>query len=187
MHATVTGAVVENGLVMENNNFPILPRNAKVFSGDVHVPQQVRNITYVGAQFAIKFGDKFPCRMLLLDQNFDIALEIPLRPPRKLMVDITNVRDLLNLKIGRGDQVKLRFNCSTAQLPEWGAIERTINEWAARNGINIIGTEVLIDSLQSVRGADIEQTPEQILRAFARQEHISEELLEVGLALLNET
>jgi predicted phosphodiesterase len=187
MHATVTGAVVENGQVMENSRFPILPRRIKIYSGDVHVPQSIRNITYCGAPFPIKFGDTYPCRMLLLNEEFEIALELPVHSPRKLMIDITNARQLADLKIARGDQVKLRFNCSAAQVGDWGAIERTINEWATNQGIIIAGTEVMVDNPHPLHRGDSEQTPEQILRQFAVHERISEELLEVGLKLLEAT
>jgi hypothetical protein len=109
MHATVTGAVVENGVVMENSKFPILPRSCKVYSGDVHVPQTVANITYVGAPYPIKFGDKYPCRMLLLDEHYNIKLQIPLQSLRKIMLDISSV-GLRHLQIRHGDQVKIRFS-----------------------------------------------------------------------------
>jgi hypothetical protein len=186
MHATITGAVAENGQVMENNHFPILPRKARIYSGDVHVPQQVRNITYVGAPHPIKFGDNYPCRMLLLNNDYDIERELSVPTMRKVMADISHVRELASLRVTHGDQVKIRFNCSTAQIEGWGAIERTINEWAVNNGIVIAGVEAIVNSARSMRGTDIiEQSPEQIMHQFAAHEHL-DELLEVGLTLLNE-
>jgi predicted phosphodiesterase len=187
MHATVTGAVTENGQVLENNNFPILPRKLKVYSGDIHTQQRAGVVTYCGAPHPVKHGDKYPCRMLLLNDNFDIEMELPLTTIRKLLIDITNVRQLADLKVTRGDQVKIRFNISAAQLAEWGAIERTINEWAANSGVTVIGTETIIDSVHSPRDIDTSLTPEALLRQFAEQEHLSEELIEVGLSLLAET
>jgi hypothetical protein len=186
MHATVSGAVVENGIVMENANFPILPRRCKVYSGDVHVPQETGGVVYVGAPHHIRYGDKYPCRMLLLDEDFSIEQQLIFHPPRKLMIDLTNVRQLADLKVARGDLIKIRYNCPAEQLEGWGAIERTISEWAASNGINVTGTEVIIAGTRPEAGADIGQTPEEILRQFAEHEGIGKELLEVGLGLLKE-
>ena len=187
MHATVTGAVVENGVVMENSHFPILPRRPKIYSGDVHTQQTVGNVIYVGAPHPVKFGDSYPCRMVLLDdRTFDIALEIPLTPLRKFMLDITSVDELRHLNVRHGDQVKIRFQCPPSRIGEWGAIETFIGEWAANLGVTIASTEVLVESVHTTQGTDPEQSPERILREFAQQERLSEEMLAVGLTLLNE-
>jgi Calcineurin-like phosphoesterase len=186
MHATVSGAVVENGIVMENSKFPILPRSCRIYSGDVHVPQTVGNITYVGAPHPIKFGDKYPCRMLLLDEHFGIKLELPLHSLRKVMLDISSVEELRHLRLRHGDQVKIRFKCAADNVAKWGAVESTIAQWAADHGVIIAGTEILVDSLHDGRAADPEQPPEQILRDYAAHEAVPEELLAVGLTLLSE-
>jgi hypothetical protein len=183
MHATVTGAVVENGTVMENANFPILPRDVKFYSGDVHVPQKVRNITYVGAPHPIKFGDDFPCRMLMLNNDYDIVLEIPLSPPRKIMADIRDVADLATLTARHGDQIKIRFNCPPSAIERWGETEQQIIAWATEHGVMVAGTEVIVGA-RVPDGLDLEQTPEAILRGFAEREGLSEELLRTGLVLL---
>jgi hypothetical protein len=183
MHATVTGAVVENGMVMENANFPILPRHVKFYSGDVHVPQKVRNITYVGAPHPIKFGDDFPCRMLVLDEAYDIVAEIPLSPPRKIMADIRDLADLDRLKIRQGDQIKIRFNCPPSQIEHWGTTEQQIRQWASEHGVTVAGTEIIVGT-RTPDSLDVEQTPEAILRGFCGREGLSEGLLQTGLDLL---
>lgn len=187
MHATVTGAVVENGVVMENSHFPILPRRARIYSGDVHVAQTVGNVVYVGAPHPIKFGDRYPCRMLLLnEETFDVEVEIPLRAVRKVMIDIASVEELQYVQATHGDQAKIRFKCPSSRIGDWGAIEAAINQWASMKGITIASTEVVVDGIHTGQAADPEQSPEQILREFAASERLSETLLTVGLTLLNE-
>src|SRR5205814_1607714 len=44
----------------------IFPRNAKVISGDIHVPQHFGPIEYVGAPYRIDFGDDYEPRVLFL-------------------------------------------------------------------------------------------------------------------------
>jgi predicted phosphodiesterase len=185
MHATVTGARAENGMVMENNNFPIMPRAPNIYSGDVHTPQQVRNITYVGAPHPTKFGDTYPCRALLLNEAFEIALAFPMHSPMKMMLEISHPSQLQNVIVRRGDQVKIRFLCQNPQIAEFGQIEQAIADWAAGANITIAGMEVVVNS-ESIPILDSEQDPKQILRAFAAQEHISDDLLNAGLELLNE-
>src|SRR5262252_274304 len=162
MHATVTGATVENGTVMENTNFPVLPRDVKFYSGDVHVPQKVRNVTYVGAPHPIKYGDSYPCRMLVLDRAYDIVNEISLSPPRKLIVDITDPSQLARLQTRHGDRIKIRYACSPEAIEAWGHDEQVIAAWAEERGITIAGTEVVVGVRATGRDLDTEQTPEQI-------------------------
>ena len=46
--------------------------------------------------------------MLLLDeQTFDVAGQIDLSPPRKLMLDIKSVDQLAKIRTAPGDQVKI--------------------------------------------------------------------------------
>jgi hypothetical protein len=183
MHQTVTGAVVENGTQMEVPNFPILPRNVRFFSGDVHVPQQVRNICYVGAPHGIRFGDSFPCRMLVLDDDYNITLEIPLNPPKKIMADIRDIADLARLETRHGDQIKIRFACPPSQIEHWGETEQQIIAWANEHGVTVAGTEIIVGA-RTPDSVDPEQTPEAILRGFGEREGLTPELLQVGIDLL---
>jgi hypothetical protein len=186
MHATVTGAIIENGQVMENRGFPMIPGDVKFYSGDVHVPQDVRNITYVGCPYPIKFGDRFPCRILLLDEDtFLIMEEIKLTPPRKLMVDIRDIEGLEKIRVRQGDQVKIRFSCNPADIDSFGQTEAAILRWAKEHGVTIAGTEVIVGSTYN-RDVDTNQTPEMILRRFAEHEGLTEDMLGIGLILLKE-
>jgi len=188
MHATVTGAVVENGMVMENSKFPILPRSVKVYSGDAHTQQTVGGVTYVGAPHPVKFGDRFNCRMLLLDEKFGIAMELPLQGMHKFLLTVNDVNELAQYNVQPGDQVKIRFLCPQGDVTTWGLIDIAIKNWAEERGAIVAGTEVILDGLyDKARAADPGQSPEQILREFANQEGMADDLLTVGLSLLKET
>ncbi len=184
MHATVPGAVVENGQVMENPNFPLLPGRVKFYSGDVHVPQRVRNVTYVGAPHPIRFGDSYPCRMLLLDDGFEVEREIILSGPRKLVAAVSGLDGLDALATAPGDQVKLRFALLAGSLDGWHMDDARIAEWARERGVTVAGVEVSLESRYDAGSVDPDGTPEALLRQFAAQEGLSDDLLAVGLRLL---
>jgi DNA repair exonuclease SbcCD nuclease subunit len=187
MHQTVTGAVVDHGVVLENPSFPLLPRRVKFYSGDIHHPQVVRSVTYVGSPAAIKFGDDYHCRMLLIDEDtFDIVHEIALSPPRKLMVDIGNVADLTKLNTRKGDQVWVRLAVNPSAVEHLGRAESEIAAWAEAHGVAVAGIEAEVGTVQHRTGLDTAQTPETILRQFAAKEKLTDEVLAVGLALLRD-
>ena len=189
MHATVTGARVENGQVMENSEFPMLPGRVKFYSGDVHVQQTVRNVTYVGAPHPIKFGDDYPCRMLLLDSDYGVALEIPLSGPRKLLLEVSGSHDLDSLDVRGGDQVRLRVMLEADRVGGWRFDDSAVARWADARGVTVAGVEVTLRSVHhdGLPGQDVQavSAPDR-LRRFAALESISDELLAIGLALLDE-
>ena len=187
MHATVSGAVVDRGYVLDNPRMPPLPPGPRYYSGDIHHPQQVGNLVYVGAPHPTKFGDDYRCRMLLVDEDsFEVVEEIILDPPRKWMIDIRSVADLEKFRqMRRGDQVKLRLSCRPGAVDELAQAEAQIAEWARRSGVTLAGTEVIVNAPLG-NGVDTNLAPEAILRQFAAQEALTTELLGVGLQLLKE-
>jgi hypothetical protein len=182
MHATVTGARVDNGIILENPSFPALPPHVKIYSGDIHHPQQVRNVTYVGAPHPVKFGDDYETRMLLLDpSSFEIVETIILDPPLKLIADLTRLSDLDRMKVRAGDQIRFRLY----GIDDLSAAEARIARWAEANGVTVAGTEVLVQTTQA-HGVDTTQSPEVILRQFAQHEQLPDDVLAVGLDLLKQ-
>lgn len=188
MHATVPGAVTENGTVMDNPHFPLLPRRCRYFSGDVHLPQQCGAITYVGAPHPVRFGDDYACRMLVLDPQFEIAQDIRLTPPKKHMLDIRDLQDLRRIAVRAGDQVKIRLNGDAADAERWASAGAWIAAWAAEREVRVASTEIVLNSTAPGRfvSEDPAHEPEALLQAFARSEKLTEATTEAGLALLRD-
>jgi DNA repair exonuclease SbcCD nuclease subunit len=184
MHVTVAGAVMENGFrLTAGQRLPPLPRELKIYSGDVHTPQVVRNITYIGAPHPTKFGDTYPCRVLLIDEHtLEIAHEIPLEVPRKHVFEISSVDELPQVQ--PGDRAKIRFHLPSTDLERWGELESELAAWAKLNGVEIAGIEAIVAG--SARELDLDAAPEALLREFAQVEGISDDLLATGLTLLKE-
>jgi hypothetical protein len=86
-HCSVTGAGTGHGRRLEGGvPLSIFPRDARVISGDIHVPQQVGCVTYVGAPSLVDFGDDYQPRFLLLDG--DRMRSIPIHGPQKRLVEV---------------------------------------------------------------------------------------------------
>jgi DNA repair exonuclease SbcCD nuclease subunit len=187
IHATVTGAISESGIELEGTKLPLLPRSVKIYSGDVHTPQSVRNITYVGSPHPIKFGDTYDCRMLVLDDDYNIAHEIQLTPPRKVVGAISSIDDLKRLRVMPGDTLRLVYNLPPDQLDEWGKLETEIAAWAKTSNVALESTEIVVETNKAGDSVNVELLPEESLREFATAEGIDTDLLDVGLALLAES
>jgi hypothetical protein len=185
LHATPRGVLAENGFRLEGQDLPILPGRLKIYSGDVHTPQRVRNWTLVGAPHPVKFGESHPYRFLLLDErSYGVVEEVALSPIGKRAVEITSLDDLAAVETRSGDQVQVRLATAPGAV-DWGAFESAVDEWARERGVDVtFGGSY--DLPAQVDGPSGELSPEELLRAFATEERVTDELLDVGLELLRE-
>lgn len=187
IHQTVTG-VKENGITLENEHMPTLPKKLKVYSGDIHTPQVVGNVTYVGAPHPVKFGDDYYCRMLVLDDDYNIAQTLMLHPMQKLMIDITTVAELDRVKTRVGDQACIRLALSLAQIERWPIEEEAIMRWAVERGVKVVACEVNVEAAVATADApeEFDLKPADVLTLFADAEELADSLRACGLALLEE-
>jgi len=122
-HASFNGATMEGGREVENgvpvNTLPKLP----IYSGDIHVPQQLLNVVYVGAPYTIKFGDQFEPRALLVDAKG--WKSIPLQGPMKRLLHVDE-HDRCSGTAYEGDIVRIEL----ALRPEdYSRIEEIRSYW----------------------------------------------------------
>lgn len=187
IHATRTGTIAENGYPLTGQDLPVIPRRIKVYSGDVHTQQVVDNWVYVGASHPVKYGDRYPCRFLLLDeQTYEVVEEIKIETIGKRSIDIGSLADLAGIETRPGDQVKINCSVSPGEL-DWGSFEQGVDAWAReRNVVVVFGSCSYDVPVQSGSEVNAELDPEDLLREFARGEGVPDSLLDVGLALLRE-
>jgi DNA repair exonuclease SbcCD nuclease subunit len=191
MHQTVHG-VIEAGRALDPDAGMIkLPSNLIAYSGDIHTPQQIGPVTYVGAPHPVKFGDTYPCRMLLLDDKYRVEQAIKLRPPRKAIMEVSSLKELQTAKLTRGDQVQIRYSLKPEQMAGYPVEQDAIHEWARTQGISIASIEATVkmgapSTIPDERGIPLED-PYDIVRAFATADGIdNERMLEMGITLVRE-
>lgn len=187
MHQTVDGSIGNNGHVLKSSNMFVFPRSIKIYSGDVHVPQVVGRVTYVGAPHPIDFGDNYECRVLRLSPiDYTIIESIPVRSMLKPVLTVTSVGDLMrNQDLQSGDQVKLRFMLSVNDIELWPTMQAHIKKWAEERGVQVSSVETLIHSKQATSLPDAALSdPAMIIRNFAAAESLDDNMLNAGLAIL---
>lgn len=195
MHQTVTGVVGDNGFELRNDDMAIFPRKLKVYSGDIHTPQVVRNVTYVGAPHPVKFGDTYDCRVLLLDDTtYEIKRAIPLDPMRKHMLTVSSLEELRNLpRINADDQARVRFHLPIERVEQWGVEKQEIERWATSKGLHLASIEALVhmrprdpEDEAALERVQAGEEPEEVLAAFCAAEGVDGAISDAGIALLRE-
>ena len=184
MHQTVKGAR-DGATTLEGEPLPPMPDYVPIYSGDIHVQQKIGNVNYIGAPHPVRYGDSYPCRILLLrDDDLTISKEIKLNPIQKTIVDITSVDDLKKLRLRKADQIRVRFSMPAANLSEWPKIEQALEKWANKQGVEMASIEPVLVMGPTAKSYNQWGKPEEVLRMFAAAEGIEGDLLNVGLELL---
>jgi DNA repair exonuclease SbcCD nuclease subunit len=196
MHQTVAGALVERDYMIakDSNPMPVLPEDVPVFSGDVHRPQIVGNITYVGVPYQTRFGEDWDCRVIAVDLDKNTGTNIPLENIRRLTFNVTTVdgvfEQLQNAK--KNDQLRIRFYINQETFPRWAQIEKDIRDLVKVHEVQLLslepifqqvfqrGSDSVIDKVEALR-------PEEVMAVFADEEKLSPELLEAGMEIVRET
>src|SRR5487761_1958728 len=121
LHQTVTGAIASNGQVMDgelDSKFISKPSTLSIYSGDIHVPQVIGDVEYIGSPYPVHFGDTFSPRLLFIDSNGSCR-DLVFDSIKRFTVNITHPDELLKLKLKTGDQVKVRVVMSSENKHNW--------------------------------------------------------------------
>lgn len=191
IHQTVKGARGSNGRALDGEELPLL-NAGKVWSGDIHVPQVVGDVEYIGSPYPVHFGDTFTPRVVLLDRRgraHDLHIDPP--PPRRISAKVSSLRDLKELRDGltAGDQLKVRVMLDAASRHEWPSLKQAASELSAYvSGVELAGVELEIEpsARRFDRAAGRTMTDAERLLAFVEAEGLPAEVLEIGEALMQE-
>jgi len=197
MHQTVVGSQIEGDRVIdtEPHPMPLLPRGIPVYSGDVHRPQVVGGVIYVGVPHPTRFGESWPNRVVLIKQgDFRHPQFIAVRTIRRLVVEIEQVQQLDTYQLRAGDQVRVRYKLNNAEMMQWATREAAILDWASRKSIVIVSIEAILmqdmedsdSTSQQIDGDFGLLSPEATIRSFSADEGLGDDVMQCGLALLKE-
>ena len=192
IHQTIKGAKSSNGTAMEGEDLPKL-NAGKIWSGDIHVPQVIGPVEYIGSPYHVHFGDSFIPRCVELDRKGKAHdLHFPSIRRRAIKLSTTNViRDLERLDLKKGDQAKLTLQLSQAEAHEWAKLQKAAAKWFRDAGIDCHGIQLALDRPQrrflAEGGASPLRRPlndaEAVLR-YVEAEDLGPDALDLGLEVL---
>lgn len=183
-HHTFEGAKAESGQILSGIPVTIFKGfKGQVYSGDIHVPQILSSIEYVGSPYRIRFGDSFEPRVLLLQDSKERDIHFPSRG-RELLV----CRSLLELSKNDfiiGTQVKVRIELRRSEFPEWTVIKQEIKKLVAERGWELCGLE-----LEKIKSEDepihIKKHTNAIdnVEEYCKKKKLSKDISKIGLELI---
>lgn len=186
MHQTAPGSVASNGQKMEGDEMPEL-NAGKVYSGDIHVPQVIGKIEYVGSPYHVHFGDNFKPRCLVIDKKRK-AYDLHFPTIARRAVSVWSVEELRRLKLEKDDQIKVTINLEASEVHQWHQIRREAVEWVRDQGAHLHGMKLVTERSQERLGgskqAPVRQSPEDSIYRYVVGQELGGDLLEAGYDIL---
>lgn len=188
MHQTVGGAVASNGQEMNGEDVPPFPPGPKVMSGDIHVPQIIKGVEYIGSPYHVHFGDDFAPRCVLIDRRYKHH-DLTFKTPRRVSLKLSSLKELKRrvTALDPGDMVKLTLELPRSEIVGWSALRREAR-------LVLDQAELKVESLRlsiarSERRLDVKPdrrvlSDEQVIERFVLRDELGADALELGLELL---
>lgn len=193
-HNTFAGAVGDNGFTLEGIPIEIFPANAKVISGDIHKPQTLGPVTYVGAPTTIDFGDDYDPRVLLIEQGR--LKSIPCEGPQKRVINLKagigeDWKPVFLKSAKAGDIVRVKVKINAKTMDKWAEIKSEIRQWCERYKLILHDCKPEVDLTQTrMTGQKVAQplrSDEQIMKDYSQLRQVHPSYLDTGLELMKES
>lgn len=191
MHQTFNGALASTKKRLDGFHQNYL-RDAKgeVVSGDIHVPQQLGKVTYVGSPYHIHFGDEFEPRVLMIKDKSISNLSFPCL--RKHTVVISSPEELSEKSnLEPQDQVKIRLHLNSENLVEWTNYRKEIIKICNEMNLDLYGIELLEDKKETQtkikHSTSIKNwTKLEVFNRFCEDESVDSYTIDIGREILDE-
>jgi len=191
MHQTVSGAVASNGQKMDGEGIPDLSRWGKVYSGDIHVPQVIKDVEYVGSPYPVHFGDKFNARAVLIDSRAR-AVDLHFDTISKWSLTLPDAGHLRAYDFRPGDQIKLTVLLHSSAKHEWQRVRREVLEYLKHEQVELHDLSLKIQPVQGTvaglaephRPGEEPVSDDEAVARFVRGEDLGGDVLDFGLDLM---
>lgn len=186
VHGLFEGAIAETGARLSGLSLSPVEqlKPGAIWAGDIHRPQRVGSLlTYVGAPYHVRFGDDFTPRVLLTTDLKGKDLYYP--APRKYSLVIKDAGDLDAVGAMQGDQVKIEVKLTREGVATWAETKRDVLAKCKASGWEVFGLTISMPPRKAIQRQAVKTTvPQDVVREFCRNEGVSAELQDAGLALI---
>ena len=192
MHQGFSGALTSSGFELEEGADQSVLKGSTdetlVFSGDIHVPQKIGRVTYVGTPYPVSFADSFDCRVLLLSKRG--VEELQFNTINKHTIDVSGLEDMEGLDIKPGDHVKLRVHVKENELDKRVTKRTELTSKLKEMGVVVQAVNTVVDRDEEDKPEEEEQSilkrgmsPEEIIQNYGETEKLDKTSIQIGQAL----
>lgn len=178
-HQTFDGARAANGKKLEGIPGSIFG-GKPVIAGDIHAPQKIGRIEYVGSPYRIDFGDEWDGRMIRFLNGKRVA-DQPCVTPQKRMIMVRSPAGIRNAKFNRGDILKVV--CDAEAGKPWAQVADEVRKAVDAAGAfahSIVPSEVIRQPAAGKRVAVKYKSDEQVVDEFGKRVGVDQRVIKTG-------
>lgn len=179
-HETFRGVVYKTGQVADGEHLTDSKFGTLCFSGDIHEPQQVGDVVYVGSQYHTRFGDEFNPRAILLDIASRKYESIPVNIGKKITLTVNSPEEFIE-KIAQhpSDMVRVQIPDSKEATKLFQYISASKKDYPSIQQIHIVkeGAEQLPSLVATPRNDS------ELIHEYGKIKNLPTERVEIGVKI----
>lgn len=187
-HNTFEGSDSGGGHKLSGIPISVFPKGAHVISGDVHFPQTLGPITYIGSPYTITFGDKFKARIMKIEPRHGVQRVTSIYVdafPQKKMIAVTSLDDLGRTEnVNANDIVEIRLEVDT--MNDWQDKLDAMMEWAVKRKVYLARAKpILLEraTRRNIRISGNEVSDTEVIEKFGKRNNLDEDQVKAGLSI----
>jgi predicted phosphodiesterase len=180
-HQTFEGAQVANGKRLSGVPTDLLPYDKTIIAGDIHVPQTVGRVEYVGSPYRIDFGDEWDGRLLRYC-NGKRMNDLSVAATQKRLIKVRKPEEIGSAQFNRGDILKVMVDHNDNE--PWSQTVSVVRGIVARMGA-IAHTVVPTGGVALGKRVRIKQRKQakddlQVVEEFGKRVGVDDRTLKTG-------
>lgn len=182
-HQTFNGASVGFGRALEGIPLDALPRKGTTFCGDIHVPQSMERVVYIGAPYHVDFGDDYASRIIEQADGKWRSVDTSTLP-QKRAINVQAGEGYILRKANAGDIVQITVEVET--MEGWNTIHGQIEGDAMSHKLRVwsIKPKLMKKALRRQHKVADARSDRDVLEAFGRRHGLSKGIMARGEKLL---
>lgn len=192
-HNTFKGAKLESGFEPKGSiPISIFHPDTIVISGDIHTPQTVGPVRYVGAPYTIDFGDEYEPRVLVIKDDLRIE-SVGITLPQKILIRVPSLEALYNLPdyaVMPGDVLKIEFDPKDHQnMPRMELIDQA-RKWGEERECWVYTVATVPRKTKRRSGEAIDpftrspKSDEKVFTEYAERNELEDRIVRTGRMLM---
>lgn len=197
-HNTFERSDMGQGPLSRGIPLDIFTNDQVVLSGDIHIPQDVGPVKYVGAPYTVDFGDDYDPRILMISGTRAgvgfVLTSMEVSGPQKRLVTLMDIAELKKRvpDIVRGDILKVRVALAADERVKWPEMQDQVRVWGEKQGyiVHAVIPFMLKDTetLSKSKSRRSRQKPDgEIVSSFAKLSNVDEATEKAGLRLMEKS
>lgn len=190
MHQSVIGSVTSNGYKMLEGLQPNYFKRffGRVISGDIHVPQKIGPVTYVGAPYSVRFNDHFAPRAIEISRTVRGGVFIGDTTPNipgRWTLDISSVDEI---NAPEGFQVKVRVHLD--DIEQWPTYKAEVEAKCKQEGLILCSIQLVKTDRLPLRKKEEqvleERDPGIIVYNYGKRQGLSRASINTGRKMVDD-